>query len=118
MYACPTGAIYRDGVTDAVLVDSAKCVGCRSCIVACPWGLVWMNAEGRIDKCDLCEGNPQCAKWCPTEAIKYVRGDRQHLKKMTRAAIRDDHAVKEKEAILQKIYYAGRDRILSSTKKE
>jgi Fe-S-cluster-containing dehydrogenase component len=118
MYACPTGAIFRDSSTDAVLVDPGKCVGCRSCIAACPWGLVWMNPEGRIEKCDLCGGKPKCAQWCPTEAIRYVPSDKQHLKKMRRAAIKDVHTVKDKEAILQKIYYSGRDRILSDAKKE
>ncbi len=116
--ACPTGAMYRDSSTGAVLVDTAKCVGCRSCIVACPWGLVWMNPEGKIDKCDLCGGDPQCAKWCPTEAIKYACSDKQHVKKMRRAAIKDAPGVKDKEALLQKIYYSGRDRILSDAKKE
>lgn len=118
MYACPTGAIYRDGSTNAVLVESSKCVGCRSCMVACPWGLIWMNCEGKIDKCDLCGGTPKCAQWCPTEAIKYERLDKQHLKKMSRMAIRDAHSVREKEAVLQKIYYSGLGRILSNEKKE
>lgn len=77
-----------------------------------------MNREGKIDKCDLCGGTPKCAQWCPTEAIKYERLDKQHLKKMSRMAIRDAHSVREKEAVLQKIYYSGLGRILSNEKKE
>lgn len=117
MYACPTGAIYRESTTKAVLVDETKCVRCRSCMLACPWGLIWMNSTGKVEKCDLCRGKPVCASWCPTGAIKYERLDRQHVQKMTRAAIKDTSAlVKQKGILLKRLQNESIRRILTEHK--
>ena len=53
---CPTQATYRrpDGI---VVIDAAKCVGCKYCIVACPSGARYFDEKKGIpDKCDLCVG--------------------------------------------------------------
>jgi carbon-monoxide dehydrogenase iron sulfur subunit len=76
--ACPTGAMYRDKETGAVLCDEEKCIGCWMCIMVCPFGVVsrWQETAdgGRtkiVSKCDLCIGEetPVCVKNCPNEAI-------------------------------------------------
>lgn len=118
MYACPTGAIYREDSTQAVLVDQSKCVRCRSCMLACPWGLIWMGAEGKVEKCDLCNGDPACARWCPTGAVKYDRSDRQHVQKMSRAAIKDVNALVKQKRVLKRLYYSAVQRILSRHRSE
>ena len=51
---CPTGASYRDG-NNVVLVDKEKCIGCKYCMMACPYGVrSWNAAEKCAEKCTLC----------------------------------------------------------------
>ena len=68
--ACPASAIHKDEVTGARVVDESKCVGCRMCTLACPFGQIHVS-EGKAKKCDLCGGDPNCVKFCPTKAIRY-----------------------------------------------
>lgn len=70
--ACPMGALSKDPVTKAVLVDKEKCVGCKKCAEACPFGSVSF-AGGKAVLCDLCGGQPRCVGECPTSAIAYGR---------------------------------------------
>lgn len=73
MAVCPVKAISRDETTGAVRVDYDLCIGCRMCMNACPFGAMgydWINR--RVIKCDLCGGDPQCARFCETGAIQYV----------------------------------------------
>lgn len=73
---CPTGASYvrEDGI---VLVDNENCIGCLSCISACPYGVRAYDEtkeNGVIEKCTLCvdridEGkDPACVAHCPGQA--------------------------------------------------
>lgn len=95
---CPAGAIAcRDG---AVAVDSGKCFGCKTCLLACPFGAMDMapeTAKGQpvvqeklrsveegelkdkerlvAHKCDLCagrSGGPACVEACPARAFVVV----------------------------------------------
>jgi len=74
--ACPTGAMHRDR-SGAVVVDTARCIGCTSCLAACPFGIPELVHPGYIAKCDLCsklrrEGlEPGCVAMCPARAIAY-----------------------------------------------
>ncbi len=72
---CPSGALYKDERTGRTLTVVEKCIGCKSCIFACPFGAVeWNAGSRRLIKCDLCEGiveegeEPACVKGCPTRA--------------------------------------------------
>ncbi len=71
---CPTGASYKtpEGV---VLVDYKKCIGCKYCMVACPYDARYINeALATPDKCTFCihrvkEGlEPACVAACPTHS--------------------------------------------------
>lgn len=71
---CPVGATFQtvDGV---VLVDEKRCIGCRYCIQACPYGARYLNPKTRTaDKCTFCYHRitkgllPACVEVCPTEA--------------------------------------------------
>lgn len=75
--ACPNGALSRDTV-HAVIVDEARCTGCRACQKACPFGAVRF-APGRKAPliCDLCGGDPACVKRCATGAITFGRAGRR-----------------------------------------
>ena len=73
---CPTGASYRDPDTGVVLVDGGKCIGCKYCIYACPYGVRDFSREhGVAEKCTLCsqitaDGSdvPVCVHNCPCGA--------------------------------------------------
>lgn len=89
VHACPTGALYHDG--DRVAVNEARCIGCRGCVMACPFGAVQVVAmqttttfgnlimEGSekplVIKCDLCKdrpGGPACIEACPTKGLMLM----------------------------------------------
>lgn len=70
--ACPAKALVRDDSTGAIVVDRAKCVKCKSCVAACPFGnMHWECSHRQPVKCDLCDGDPACAKFCPTGALLW-----------------------------------------------
>jgi Fe-S-cluster-containing dehydrogenase component len=71
---CPVSATFQtpDGV---VLVDSKRCIGCRYCIQACPYGARYLSPTTQTaDKCTFCyhritKGKvPACVEVCPTQA--------------------------------------------------
>lgn len=92
--ACPNGAITREA--DFVHVMQDRCIGCKTCVIACPFGVMEVVTHPtvrdtgtavnmRVDKaeankCDLCydrEEGPACVSACPTEALRCV--DRNEL---------------------------------------
>lgn len=80
--ACIVGAISKreDG---SVVWDTGKCIGCRYCMIACPFQIPAFEygkaLQGRIMKCDFCSerradgGLPACVERCPVEALTYGR---------------------------------------------
>jgi carbon-monoxide dehydrogenase iron sulfur subunit len=77
MEACPTNAISRNEVTGAMIVDEKACVGCRVCNMACPIGGISIDPVSTVAfKCELCDGDPECAKYCDLEALSYVPLDK------------------------------------------
>ncbi|RLG85902.1 MAG: ferredoxin [Thermoprotei archaeon] len=77
MEVCPTLAIYRDE-SGAVLINPARCIGCKLCIMACPFGIPEMDPVDKVViKCDLCSLrrsnglSPACSAMCPSAAILY-----------------------------------------------
>lgn len=77
MAACPTAAISKDE-NGVVTVDQSKCVGCRYCEWACPYGTPQFDAAtGVMSKCDFCQDllakgeNPACVDACPMRAIEF-----------------------------------------------
>jgi sulfite dehydrogenase (quinone) subunit SoeB len=81
---CPTGASYKRAEDGIVLVDEAKCIGCKLCSWACPYGAREYSAvDGVMKKCTLCidriynqqldesERVPACVQACPTRARHF-----------------------------------------------
>lgn len=80
--ACPVSAMMKDPVTGIVTYDEKNCIGCRYCVVACPFGVPRFQYDTpfpKIVKCELCnhlkEGDKfkysACAQVCPTGATLY-----------------------------------------------
>jgi Fe-S-cluster-containing hydrogenase component 2 len=79
--ACPVNAIAKNTETGAMVVSEQTCVGCKVCTVACPIGGVSMDSVTNLAfKCDLCDGDPECVKYCEPKAISYVDKDKLDLR--------------------------------------
>ncbi len=86
---CPTQALSRNRETGVVEFDPNKCIVCKQCVIACPWGSIKLNHTGReIIKCDLCGGDPECVKVCQAKALEYVEIEDMVLDKRFRSATR------------------------------
>ena len=72
--ACIGGALSV-GVDGLVVIDQERCVGCYSCIMACPYGALMPSEKGVMQKCELCTNNkfgvPECVAGCPNKAIVF-----------------------------------------------
>ncbi len=86
---CPVKAISRDEELSRVMVDYDKCIGCRLCVAVCPFGAMSFNVIDRqVLKCDLCDGDPQCVRFCDRKAVDFVSPDEVSIDKRRTAAER------------------------------
>ncbi|MDX2118505.1 MAG: 4Fe-4S dicluster domain-containing protein [Planctomycetota bacterium] len=93
--ACLVGAMQKDP-RGPVTYDASKCIGCRYCMVACPFDrLAYEYQRGftpRVRKCELCQTRtvdgklPACVEICPVEALQY--GTRDDLLRIAHDRIR------------------------------
>lgn len=89
MQVCPSGAIYREDSTGAVLVDTNKCISCWMCVMICPFSSMDSfeypknSKKETALKCDAClerlkqEKAPACVVACKTKALEF--GDTAEL---------------------------------------
>lgn len=77
MQVCPAAAISKreDGI---VLINQDKCIGCRYCSWACPYGAPQFNSDmGVMSKCNMCYDlvdkgeRPACVESCPYRALDF-----------------------------------------------
>jgi len=107
--ACPVGALQKTEI-GAVIYHKERCIGCRYCVVACPFKIPkyeWTKPLPYVRKCDFCYSritagqSPACAAVCPTGALVY--GDRNELIQEGRRRLKQnpsgyiDHIYGEKE---------------------
>ena len=85
MRACPTEALKRDPDTGAILLDPGLCIGCRDCVLACPFGAIKIEGDTAL-KCDLCGGDPACVRHCPTGALRFVSPEEERRRKQQKLA--------------------------------
>ncbi|MTH48362.1 formate-dependent uric acid utilization protein YgfT [Intestinirhabdus alba] len=87
--SCPTQALYF--ADDSVQFKKSACIGCKNCVIACPFGAIEMVASGEDEpqlahKCDLCSGHPSgqqaCVASCPTQALRLM--DESGLRQLRR----------------------------------
>ena len=73
---CPTTATWKDKKTGIIVMKPDRCIGCKTCMAACPYNARYFNEETRaVDKCDFCwnsrlskgETNPACVEACPAD---------------------------------------------------
>lgn len=78
VYSCLTGAMQKDPDSGLITVDQDKCMGCWTCLLACPTSSI-MRQQARhvVTKCDFCPGRdiPTCVANCPNEALMIVEED-------------------------------------------
>jgi formate dehydrogenase iron-sulfur subunit len=93
---CPVGALKKTAA-GPVTYDENKCMGCRYCMVACPFGVPkyeWGKVLPKVQKCTLCADRvaagqqTACADICPTGATKF--GERDDLIQEAQQRIRDN----------------------------
>ena len=102
--SCPVGGITKT-VQGAVRYDGSKCIGCRYCMLACPYSVPkyqWSKLAPYVVKCDMCAervlaGKPTaCAEACPVGATMF--GGREEM-------LREAHKrIAEDPAYVQRIY--------------
>ena len=94
--ACPVGALHKTK-EGAVIYDNSICLGCRYCMMACPYGIPrydWDEPIPYVKKCILCYDKiivgeqPACTKACPENATIF--GDRNELLKIAHKRINDE----------------------------
>jgi len=96
MTICPVKAISRDRELDYVKIDYDVCIGCRSCVAVCPFGAMGFNVKDKkVFKCDLCEGDPQCVRFCDVKAVEYVDANQLNIIKKREAAHKQSLAQKK-----------------------
>ncbi len=115
--ACPVGALNRQA-SGAVTYDASKCIGCRYCMLACPWQIPkyqWTALAPYVRKCTGCDERvahgkkPACVSTCPTGALQY--GPRDAMLAEARKRIADNpkqyvnHIYGEKEAGGTGVFY-------------
>jgi Fe-S-cluster-containing dehydrogenase component len=112
---CPVVATFKtpDGV---ILVDEERCIGCRYCIQACPYGARYLHpVRGTADKCTFCYHRitrdllPACVEVCPTQARKFgdlksVASPLTRLQRMSKIHVLKAHLNTE-----PKVFYSDLD---------
>lgn len=99
---CPTKALDFD--KEGAVVDKVtRCIGCTSCIIACPFGIPDLKPIGYVLKCDLCAKlrsqalEPACIVTCPTNALSWI--------------LPEELTKRRREETLQKVTEALRTRV-------
>ena len=113
MRICPTNALYkrRDGIVD---LDPAACIGCRACMVACPYDQLFIDPNTHTaEKCNFCANRvenellPACVSVCPTEC--RIFGDLDDpASEVAQIAAREFTSVRKPEKkTIPKVFYIG-----------
>ncbi len=112
---CPTAALYQraDGIVD---FDNSRCIGCKSCMQACPYDALYIDPDTRTSaKCNYCAHRidrgyePACVVICPVEAI--VSGDLDDPdSRLSRLISREATVVRKPEMNTRpNLFYVGGD---------
>lgn len=126
---CPTQATWRRKADGIVMMDMHRCIGCRYCVVACPYGSRSFNwrdprpfikeinpdyptrMRGVVEKCNFCEERldrgklPACVEACPERALVF--GDLEDADSEVRKLLREHYTIRRKPSLgtNPEIYY-------------
>jgi len=112
---CPTTALFRrpDGIVD---FDASRCIGCKSCMQACPYDALYIDPEtNTAAKCNFCAHRielnlePSCVIVCPTQAIIAGDLDDPSSKASRIVATQKTLTRKPQKGTEPKLYYIGID---------
>jgi NADH-dependent fumarate reductase subunit E len=77
--ACPTSAMRKRSKDGIVFVEDSFCIGCKACIIACPYGAITFDpVSQKVQKCDYCYERvdkdllPSCVSKCVTNCLYFV----------------------------------------------
>jgi Fe-S-cluster-containing dehydrogenase component/formate-dependent nitrite reductase membrane component NrfD len=110
---CPTNALFkrRDGIVD---LHGDACIGCRACMVACPYDQLFIDPDTRTaEKCNFCANRvenellPACVSVCPTECrifgdLDDPESEVARIRQLDTAAVR-----KPEKGTIPKVFYLG-----------
>jgi Fe-S-cluster-containing dehydrogenase component/formate-dependent nitrite reductase membrane component NrfD len=112
---CPTSALYkrRDGIVD---LNGAACIGCRACMVACPYDQLFIDPNTRTaEKCNFCANRvenrllPACVSVCPTECRIFGDVDDPTSEVYRIAHAAETSVRKPEKGTIPHVYYVGAD---------
>lgn len=97
--ACPVAAL-RKTPRGSVIYDAGRCLGCRYCMIACPFSVPRYEWDSgltpKVGKCDFCDDRlaaglaPACVSACPTGALKLGRRQAVLMEAKARLGSRPD----------------------------
>ena len=93
---CPKDALSRDHVLGRVELNYDLCIGCKMCVTACPFGGMGIDTVARqVIKCDLCDGDPTCVRFCDPDALQFVPATSVNLMKKRDAGLKLSEVMKK-----------------------
>jgi Fe-S-cluster-containing dehydrogenase component len=105
---CPADAISKDEFGVVHTANTARCIGCSNCVMACPFGVPFKQEKyDLMMKCNLCYDRtsagkkPMCATVCPSGALYY--GSREEMRKMRPQSDPVNHFLFGKEMVSTKV---------------
>ena len=113
---CPTKATYKDKKTGIVMMESKKCIGCKTCMAACPYNARYFNEETRaIDKCNFCydtrlskgKKDTACVEACPADVRVFgdLSDTDSEVYKLIHAADKVVWVLRPETGALPNVYY-------------
>jgi carbon-monoxide dehydrogenase iron sulfur subunit len=93
---CPKDALSRDPILGRVTLNYDLCIGCKMCMIACPFGGMGFDIVARqVVKCDLCDGDPTCVRFCDSGALQFVSASSVNLMKKRDAGLKLSEVMKK-----------------------
>jgi len=93
---CPTKALEKTS-HGAVIFHKIRCIGCRLCVIVCPFGVIQIDEGNTVLKCDSCANrlkkgkDPACVLTCPTKALVYEKSAKITSRTRKKRALKTKH---------------------------